>query len=389
MSDKIIFASEEKIGLVNNRKISYLSSQYLDQYNKARLEIKNKHMWKTSGEGAKFMGIYDKSQSFDPSQTNAKITGVTLLNDDKIIYSIHINEVSGLFIKNPFDAKEYEGHVLHKHNVIFNSVDFNNVNNKLVVSISEDRIESHLAILDVEDSNYRFITEGDSIDNNPSWSKIDHNAVYYDTAGIALNTSHGGVAVGPKFICKLDMDSGSIDEIISDEKYNYIKPKEDAQGNLYFIKMPYKEETKKGFSILHILLMPFIILKAIFGWLNFFSMIYAGKALTSQGANPTKQKEINPKQLFVEGNLINAEKSLNENKRLGEKYPGIAPRSWELMKMAPGSSPVTIKKGVIDYDINDQGEIIYSNGTFLVKLSEDEKEDLIGKAQLVSKVKFL
>ncbi len=389
MNENIIFSSEEKIGLVHDRKVSYLHSQYLDSYNKARLEIENRNTWKTSGSGAMFMGMQRQSENFDPSQNKAKVNGITLYKDNKIIYTIHINEVSGIFIKNPFDAKEHEGHILHKDNVIFHNIDFSSTNNQVITSVSEHSIESHLALLDLEQSHYHFITEGECIDQNPTWSKTSDHTVYYDTAGVALDPSTHRKLIGPKFICKLDLDSGTIDEIISDEKFNYTKPKEDAEGNLYFIRMPYKEIKSKGFSILSILLIPFIILKAIFGWLNIFSMMYAGKTLTSKGANPAKQKEINPKELFIEGNLINAEKSLDENKRLGEKYPGIAPRSWELMKMEPGQDPITIKKGVIDYDINDQGEIIYSNGTYLVKILEDQTEDMIGKAQLVSKVKFL
>ncbi len=390
MSDHIIFAAEEKFGLANNQKITFLNSQYLEHYNKVRLEIKNKNQWKTSGEGAKFMGIYNRLEHFDPSKTMAVINGITSYHDHKIIYTIHINEVSGIFIKNPLNDKEYEGHILHKDHVIFNNIDFNSENSKLVVSVCEDCVKSHLAILDVEDSNYHFITEGDCIDNNPTWSKTNPQVIYYDTAGIAQDPSTMQMKTAPTYICKLDTGSGTIEEIIFDEAYNYIKPKEDKEGNLYFIRTPYKEKKEQKISLLDILLIPVRILKAIFGWLNIFSMVYGGKPLTSTGGpNPARQKEQNPKDIFIEGNLINAEKTLEENKRSGEKYPGIAPRSWELMKMEPGQAPVTLKKGVIDYDINDQDEIIYSNGTYIVKLSADQKEEVVGKAELISKVKFI
>lgn len=390
MSEKVIFAAEEKLGLVNEGSISYLNSQYLARYNKNRFEIKNRNSWKTEGQGAAFMGVSNEMSHFDPSYTRAKVNGITALKEaDRILYTITVNDMSGIFSKNPFDDSDSEMHIIHKSNVEFLNIDYNSCNEKLVVSVRENSFEKHLAILDVNKGHYDFITEGESMDENPSWSATNNQVIYYDSCGIGLDTATSQVANGPRSICRLDLTAGTADEVISEEKYDYIKPKEDKLGNLYFIKKPLKQKSRKYINFLDILLFPFRLLKALFGWLNFFTMRYSGENLITRGQNPAKAKEKTPEEIFIEGNLVNAEKALKENKNSGDKYPGFAPGSWELVKLGPDGQIVRVKKGVIDFDIDSKGRIYYSNGIYLVRISEDLSEEVIGKVQLATKVKIL
>jgi hypothetical protein len=390
MDEKIIFVMEEKMGVVSGGDVNYITSQHLKRYHKNMVELKKKHAWKTEGSGASFMGVHNPMAHYSQENVMAKINGITALSgSNKILYSITIDEFSGIFMKDPFNDEELEGLVTSDRNVGFFGLDYDERTEKIVTSVSEGHVEKHIAVMGKKSGSYSILTEGDSIDENPSWSKADKNIIYYDSAGIALNSSGEYGGVGTKAILKLDLNSGELEEIVSIKKQDCFKPKEDSEGNLYFIKRPQIEVVNKGSSIKDVILMPYKLLKAVFGWMNFFTAKYTGDTLTSAGQNPSKTKQKTEEQIFIEGNLINAEKSLKENQTAGETFPGVAPRSWELVKRSPNGELKTIKKGVIDFDLNDMGEVVYSNGKYLVKIQTNSKEEVLAKVNLVAKIRML
>jgi hypothetical protein len=93
------------------------------------------------------------------------------------------------------------------------------------------------------------------------------------------------------------------------------------------------------------------------------------------------------KDLIINGNIINAEKILKENLARGEKYAGIAPKEWELVRMDADGEQKSIKKGVLGFDINKNNEIVYSNGKYIIKISPDGKEEVVEKVDFVEKIK--
>lgn len=391
MGQKIIFASEGKIGRIDGSKITYYTSEYLEKYNKNRYEIIKKNSWKTEGQGARFMGVHSMVQDIEIPREEANITGIAFLEDtDEIIYTITVNNMSGIFSKNLSHDSNNEGHIIHKSNTEFSGIDYNGSSGQAVVTVSEESFEKHIALIDLKKGSYRIVTEGESRDQNPFWSRRNKDIIYYDSCGIGLNRSNNEVAFSNRFICKLDISAGTVEECMVDEKFNFEKPKEDMEGNLYFIKRPFGDEHKMspGQTLKDIFLFPFRMLKAIFSWMNFFSMRYSGESLRSKGNNPAKIREKSQQEIFIEGNLINVENALKENMDSGEKYPGFAPRSWELVKMGDDGKLVTIKKGVLDFDIDEDGNIVYTNGNYVIRISKNGKEEKIEKVPMVTKVKI-
>lgn len=390
MSEKIIFVSEEKMGLINGTDINHITSQHLKRYHTNMAELKKKHAWKTEGAGAAFMGAHNPMAHYSSDSVRAKINGVAVMpGEDKILYSVSVNEFSGIFIKNPFDDEELEGLVTSDRETGFFSIAYDSKTERLAASVSEGLIEKHIAVLNKNSGGFNLITEGESIDENPSWSKYSENAIYYDSAGIASSSSGEFAGIGEKAILRLDLNLGELEEIAAIKKYDCVKPMEDVEGNLYFIKKPHLQPQHKGSSFVDTLLIPYKLLKAVFGWMNFFTAKYTGDTLTTAGQNPAKSKQKTEEQIFIEGNLINAEKALKENQTAGEKFPGVAPRSWELVKRSPNGELKTVKKGVIDFDINSKGEIVYSNGKYLVKIMNNQAEEVLGKVNLASKVRMM
>lgn len=389
MDEKIIFSVQNKIGVFHGASVAYLSSQFLNNFKKNREEIQKRSAWKTEGINAEsrqevnFLGKMDYSQVTD----RATINGITFAqNGKKIIYSLSVDNYSGIFAKNPLDNAEAEGHIIHNNNVQFYNLDYNPSTEEVAVSLQHEGWERNIAILNTKNSSYRVLTEGDSLDDNPVWGKLNPRTIYYDSAGIGINR-HGGVsAFTPRVIHRLDLNTGELDEMVAVPKHDCFLPKVDEKENLYFIKKPHQSRRESA-SIFDFFLIPFRLLKALYNWIEFFTIRYTGEPLTSGSSVRAKSKQQDPKEVLINGNIINAAKALKENQLKGEKFPGIAPRTWELMKREKNGDLVSIKKGVLDYDINQREEIIYSNGKYLIKITREGTEEVLEKADLAHKIK--
>nr|MCR5166106.1 hypothetical protein [Oscillospiraceae bacterium] len=159
-----------------------------------------------------------------------------------------------------------------------------------------------------------------------------------------------------------------MDEFITDEKYDFLCPVPDGEGGIYCIRQTAGGDKPGGAGIIKdVLLFPFRIVKSIFGLLNYFSMIFGGESLRSGGsAVPERTKHRDEKQMFIDGNRINAERNLKAEKNRGEKYPGIMPASRVLMHISASGEQNVIKSGVLDYTLLSDGNIAISNGRHII-----------------------
>ena len=180
----------------------------------------------------------------------------------------------------------------------------------------------------------------------------------------------------------IDVKNNSIDELYADEKTDYLKPDNDANGNFYYIKQPYKKPKQNEPLWKDILLFPVRLVKAVIGFLNAFSVIFGGESLRGkQNNNDVKSKQKSEKQLYFEGRLIEAEKNAKANAAKGEKNAGIFPGSRVLVKIDSNGNETVIKKGILDYTVLEDGSIICSNGRYILHLKDNE-EIVLTKAKL-------
>ena len=83
--------------------------------------------------------------------------------------------------------------------------------------------------------------------------------------------------------------------------------------------------------------------------------------------------------------MIKSQQNLERNQKLGEKYPGTIPNSWELIKMTPSGEMTTLKKGVMSFALNGDS-IFYSNGKYLIEIDANLNEKSLVEAKLISKI---
>ena len=339
----------------------------VDQFLKNIKEINERRDWKTSGEGAQFMGTYVPKEY--EAKAHARVEAVTAVHSEKLIYAVALETALAVYAKNPTVPDEPEGYVTKKMGTRVYHMDYCPKNKQIIASASESDsyIEKHLALFGEEKANFRIMTEGESVDITPSFSRSNPNIIHFSSAGFYIDKNSGGAKYSSYALCRYDIVSNDITEIQTDEKYDFILPRQTADGKLYCIRR--KKEAAEGVNPLDILLAPIRFLRAIFGWLNFFTERYAGESLVKKtgGKNPAKNRDKSEHDIFIEGNLINVNKALEENKLAGEQCPGIAPSTWELVTVSADGSIETVKKGVLDYTFDENDNIIYSNGKYIMR----------------------
>ncbi|QWV95281.1 hypothetical protein KP004_08950 [Geomonas oryzisoli] len=388
MDEMIVFATKNRLGCCEGNFTALGSSHYLERYKLNRESIHKKNAWKTEGMGAAFQGQHT-SAAPDLEEINARATvnGLTFAKDDKVVYTLAVESYSGMFIKNPKDDAEAEGHIIHDNTTRFLNLDYHPKTEEIVISVQDSAWERHLAIFEPNMSRYRTVTEGDCYDENPVWAKRGSRSIYYDSAGVGTDAEGRFVGLGEKLINRLDLDSGAIHEVVSVPGYDCFLPKVDGEDTLHFIKRPHEKPGSKGMTFKDFILIPYRLCRAVYSFLQFFSMRYTGEPLSTAGPDPTKAKPKDPKDIFINGNMVNAEKAFKENSDKGDAFPGIAPRSWELMRLEKDGSLTCLKKGVIDFDLGKNGEIVFSNGKYLLRQDKNGKETVIDTIDLVSRVR--
>jgi hypothetical protein len=242
---------------------------------------------------------------------------------------------------------------------------------------------ANIALFKSDGSNYREVTGGDTLDCAPAWIPGAPNRLLFQSSGLARNEQGYIVAQGHASIQKLDMESGSVTPILEDPAFDYLKPRVSPAGNLLFIRRPF-EAPSYGFGSLLVdtLLFPFRLLRALFHFLNFFSLMYTRKPLTS-ASGPAVQADI--KNILLQGRRIDAEKALRSARPV-QGVPSLVPDSWELVSRDQQGVERVLARSVASYDVGPDGTIIYSNGRGVFVLDQDGSSRLALTNDLVAEV---
>lgn len=381
----LLYLSNQNLYLLDGNKSITVPCQAVDLYKKNLVEIQQRKDWKTKGTGAQFMRT--SSQDDEVDLTHIFPTDVALTTDRKMIYTACLQEGTSINIKSLTDLQETEGLVLRKNDFVVQDMAYDESKKRLALSVNTQGYERHICILPLDANRTQYLTEGDCQDSNPCFDPRDTTQLYYDSCGLAYGEHR--IAYSPKEIFHLDMGTGELQTIASNPKFDFFKPKMDGLGNLYFIKRPYSRDGSHQSPLTtfkDIIFAPFKIIRAIVGWLDFFTQRYTGESLkTTSGNNPAKSQQKSEEELFVEGNLIKAQQNLERNQKAGEKYPGMIPNSWELIKMTASGEMIVLKKGVMSFALKDNS-IFYSNGKYLVEIDQNNNETLRVEAKLISKI---
>ena len=382
-------------------EVRELGSAILDSYKAKVKDAAERNEWKYTGTGAAFTGTYRPGASPDDA-VSAVYSRVNCVGEHRgeVIYSLDIDNTNGIYRK-PKDSRD-EGIVLCSSNVAYRDFD---IRGDMMVVSSFFAGESNIALMDMVSKKLTTYTEGHTLDITPVWSRVSTDRIYFTSIGLpevtapredhAQRLSYGQIMSGmyaplerntergPAAICMLDISRGSLTELLSDDKYDFTHPMSARDGSLYYIRKPYKPGRSGGSSLgclIDLVMLPVRFFEALFSFLNVFSAKYSGKTLSRSDVRHRDESEI-----FIDGNLINAERELKENAKRGEKHPGIIPRSWELRRLAPNGEDTLVRAGVAAFKLDETtGDIYFSNGSSILKRNKDGKEEKILSADKVT-----
>ena len=321
------------------------------------------------------MNAYVPEYNEEAVKRETHINGVSNYGAE-IIYSAVMGEVCGLF-KKVLQRDVAEGLVFTSREVQLYKISAYGESCAVSVGYNAER---HIAIFNVNTGSYRELTEGEVSEDYPSYSR-DGRRIYFSSAGLALSPGGVPVGIGTYGVFCYYIESNEMDELLASESHDYLAPKEDINGDLLFMKRPHRRAASGGNLLMDIIMFPVRIVRAIGGLLNYFSILFGGESLRSgQPGRDVKSKQMSEKDLFFDGNVLNAQQTLRENERRGEKYPGIIPHDWELIRIDRNGYQQCLKKGVMDYMICNNGDIVYSNGVAIIRLFADGSEQLVEKS---------
>ncbi len=338
--------------------------------------------WKARGQGSPFGGsMLWGVQDGNPQAVSARITGVTSgTQEGQVTYALETEGSGGLFLYDWVESQER--HLVRKEHFYVRDL---NRHPELGMVVCSQRFPNGTANIGiVEGYHVRMATEGDSVDEAPAWIPGNRRQILFQSAGVARNAAGYPIGFGPFTIERLDLENATMSTLLDDPAFDYLLPHMDTEGTLYFIRRPYERPGYRRYSILQlagdILLFPYRMLRAIFHFLNFFSLTFSRKPLTTDEG--PKMEGPDERMVMLRGRMIDAEKALRESARKKEA-PSLVPASWELVSRLPSGDECVLAKHVTAFDLDLQGNIIYTNGSAVYQLEADGGSKFLFKGKLI------
>lgn len=375
----VVFLSDGKLFERSAKGIQQIQSPFIQDFIDQQERRRNMHGWK---ENTAF-GVSTTGQRREFTKDNVPIfaTSAQFLPDNTLLYILRDEVVGGLFSYD-FSTGE-EKRLLHRQNLLLSDLCLEPTRMQLLCSSRARNGTANIVMMTAGGDQYRELTGGDAFDSAPCWIPGEDKKILYQSAGLARNEAGYVVAQGHSTIQLLDMKSGDITAIKDDPNFDFLYPRVDARGTMYFIRRPHERPKYQAENfLLDTLFFPFRLLRAVFHYLNFFSLMYTRKPLTS-ASGPAVQADI--KEIILKGKRIDAERALREEASV-QGVPSLVPKTWQLISRTAQGQETVLASNVAAYDLTPEGEIVYSNGRGVFLLEGGGKTSLLLKSDLIDDV---
>ena len=132
--------------------------------------------------------------------------------------------------------------------------------------------------------------------------------------------------------------------------------------------------------LLDTLLFPFRLLRAVFHYLNFFSIMYIRQPLTS-ASGPMVEADL--KNILLQVRRIDAEKAVRSAQAVNG-VPSLVPNNWELVSRNTKGGERVLTTNVASCDISPDGTVVYTNVRGVFMLEKDGLSRLALKDALIA-----
>ena len=356
-----------------------IHSPYIQQIEDRLARSQERNAWKQNTSFQ--VGAYGQSRDFNAQGSSIAFTSALFHKDRSVLYFLKDNGIGGLFSYDLDTGVELR--ILHRQHLDLADLHLDASGRNIICSSSGKDGACNIASLDIEGNQFRELTGGDTIDSAPTWLPDTSDAILYQSAGLARSPDGYIAAVGHMTIQKLNTRTGTIETVLESPAHDFMHPRVSDQGILHYIRRPYELPTYSSSNVLlDTLLFPFRLLRAVFHYLNFFSLMYSRKPLTG-AAGPKVQADI--KDVILKGRRIDAEQALRRESAING-IASLVPRSWELVSRNRQGQETVLATNVASYDLLADGNIIYSNGRAVFILGNGGQSTLLLKEDLIGDI---
>ena len=387
MSKDVAYLAQGKLYLkTGDGEPQLIESRFGQEVQHRAAQIHDRNAWKSQGTGARFMrgGLWAQPDH-DPAALRVAISGVSRgCAPGELFYALETDEIAGVFRLR--DSGKDEQRLLHTADFRVRHLNADPGRQRVACVVERKKGGSSIAVMREDGSEMTDVTQGDTIDEAPRWVPGLDPQLVFQSAGIGRNAQGFAVGRSPYSIQKLDIERGELTSLSEDPKHDLLSPHMTADGTLYFIRRPYTDPMRRVSplrGLLDLVLFPFRLVYAIFHYLNFFTVRYTGKPLTSAGG--AQQRSADIRQMMVWGNMIDAQKAAGRATP-GEDAPDLVPSTWELVRQKPSGSADVIAKGVLSFDLEPDGSVLYSNGSAIFRLTADGRKARLVKEAFIEQV---
>jgi hypothetical protein len=330
---------------------SPFSQNVLDRQERSR-EL---HSWK---EGTAFnMNFARGGEPMDSEGRLFAVGSAVFLAPDRVLYFLHDNKGGGLFQQTLSTAQE--SRLLHRHGLQLEGFCLSLDKSKLYASARSSKGAASLVVVNVDGTDYRELTAGDTLDAMPAPMPHEDNQLVYQSQGVARNEHGSVIAYGPSSIQLLELGKNRVTSVLDNAEFDYLNPRVDSQGNLLYLRRPYEGQRYGRQDVIKdTVLFPFRLLRAVFHFLNTFSMMFSSKPLTS-ASGPELRGDL--RKMVLKGKQIDAEAALRSTPAT-RGVPSLVPLTWELRSLDKGGQDRLIARQVASFDVLADGSLLFSNG---------------------------
>ncbi len=332
MASSFAFISAGKL-LVHNppAPLQTVESRFAQEMEERHASARRRHGWKSESDervaGMPDAAVWGKQAIAHAAPVRVECSAITRgSTSGALTFAMRIGDLGGLF-ENSARLDE-ERRLLHRPHLQVDDMERHAETGVLAFTETGENGAIHLALKHPLENNTRQVTEGDSLDQAPSWVIGQRDRLVYQSAGIARNAQGWHVGTGPYVLHELNLDSGEVTTLLEDADHDLLLPHKLADGTLLFIQRPYESHrrVRYGRVLLDFLLLPVRLVETLFHFLNFKSLIYSGKPLTRSGQVRTANADV--RQLILWGRVVEAEQ---EARRANPDEPRhLAPPTWQL-----------------------------------------------------------
>lgn len=384
MSVTIAWLAQGKIRLkCGDESPRTVESRFGQGIRERTLKAQQRHGWKTGGEGEKFLSglmLWGRNNP-DPAAVRVSITSLCRgAEQGQLLYALETDDMCSVLQLDQLGAEERR--LWNKNATRLDHLDVSE-RGDVACSIRHTTGTANLAVRPASETGFGEVTEGDSVDTAPRWIPGEGRRLVFQSAGVGRDRHGHFAGLGPFTIQRLDVESGEMTALLEDPHQDLLGPQMSADGTLYFIRRPYVtgREIHPLRLLKDIFLFPFRLLVAVFHFLQFFSMRYSGKKLTS--ADGARSREADMKQMMIWGNMVSSQR-LKE----GEDAPDLAPK-WELVRRQPDGAEQVLARSVVSFDLGPDGAVYYSNGSAIFALPPGGKKQRVISESMIERVVVL